>query len=188
MTMLAYCCNGGFNEGKKVIEKTQSEIANKILVPEFHEKIVHLADRIVDNESMYVIGRGQNYPIAQESAIKLQEVSYIHAEAFAGGELKHGPIALISKGIPCIALCAADETFDDIISNATEIKARGGFIIGISPKNNPIFDIWLETPECGIAQGIANLIPVQLLAYELGVKRGNDVDRPRNLAKSVTVF
>ena len=187
MVALAYCCNGGFEEAKKLVEETQKKINEVVFKDKNLDKIKSLAEKIQKHESMYLIGRGQNFPIAQESAIKLQEVSYIHAEAFAGGELKHGPIALIEKGTPCIALCAEDETWDDTISNATEVKARGGFIIGVSPKNNEIFDVWLETPECGLAQGIANLIPVQLLAYYLGITRGCSVDTPRNLAKAVSV-
>ena len=136
---------------------------------------------------MYVIGRGMNYPMALESAIKLQEVSYIHAEGFAGGELKHGPIALISRGTPCIALVANDETRRDILANAMEIKARGGLIIGISPQREDVFDYWIRVPDAGNASPIVNIIPVQILAYQLAVLRKNDPDMPRNLAKSVTV-
>jgi len=125
--------------------------------------------------------------MALESAIKLQEVSYIHAEGFAGGELKHGPIALISKNVPCIALVANDETKHEILGNAMEVKARGGYIIGISPEDNEIFDYWIKVPDAGNASPIVNIIPVQLLAYQLAILRKNNPDMPRNLAKSVTV-
>ena len=128
-----------------------------------------------------------NYPMALEAAIKIQEVSYIHAEGFAGGELKHGPIALIEKGTPLIALVANDDTREDTIKNALEVKARGGYIIGVAPENDPAFDYWLSVPDLPATSPIVNIIPIQLLAYYLSVLLGNDVDMPRNLAKSVTV-
>ena len=109
------------------------------------------------------------------------------AEGFAGGELKHGPIALIEKGSPCIALVANDEVKDEMISNAMEIKSRGGYIIGIAPENNEVFDYWIKVPDVGNASPIVNIIPVQILAYHIAVLRGLDPDKPRNLAKSVTV-
>ena len=186
LTMLAYACAGRLREGKKVLLEASSQI-NDMLNPRYENHIYALARKIKNVESMYVIGRGANYPMALEAAIKLQEVSYIHAEGFAGGELKHGPIALISKGTPCIALVANDETHDDIISNAMEIKARGGFIIGVSPQHEAVFDYWIKVPDAGAASPIVNIIPVQILAYQLAVLRKNNPDMPRNLAKSVTV-
>lgn len=186
LTLLAYAIAGKLDEGRKLLIETSSQI-NDMLNPRYEKHILNLARKIKNVESMYVIGRGVNYPMALESAIKLQEVSYIHAEGFAGGELKHGPIALISKGTPCIVLAANDETRDDIISNAMEIKARGGFIIGISPKREDVFDYWIRVPDVGNASPIVNIIPVQILAYQLAVLRKNDPDMPRNLAKSVTV-
>ncbi|MEK7529101.1 MAG: glutamine--fructose-6-phosphate transaminase (isomerizing), partial [Patescibacteria group bacterium] len=186
LTLLAYCCDGRLAEGKKLLIETASKI-NDMLNPRYEEHILKLAKKIKNVESMYVIGRGINYPMALESAIKLQEVSYIHAEGFAGGELKHGPIALISKKTPCIALVANDETKDEMISNATEVKARGGFIIGVSPTNEAVFDYWIRVPDVGVASPIVNIIPIQILAYQLAVLRKNDPDMPRNLAKSVTV-
>ncbi|HIH16636.1 MAG TPA: SIS domain-containing protein, partial [Candidatus Diapherotrites archaeon] len=112
---------------------------------------------------------------------------YIHAEGFAGGELKHGPIALIEKRTPCIVLAACDETQAEVLSNAMEVKSRGAYIIGLAPQDNEVFDLHLPVPDLGIASAIAELVPVQLLAYYLAVLRGNDPDKPRNLAKSVTV-
>jgi glucosamine--fructose-6-phosphate aminotransferase (isomerizing) len=124
--------------------------------------------------------------MALESAIKIMEVSYIHAQGFAGGEMKHGPIALVEKNSPTIVL-AGDGSDKDVISNAMEIKARGGMIIGVGPKKENVYDFWIKTPDVGVASPLVNIIPVQLLAYHLGVLRGCDVDTPRNLAKSVTV-
>jgi glutamine---fructose-6-phosphate transaminase (isomerizing) len=186
LTLLAYACDGGVQEGKKLLIDTVSQI-NDMLNPRYEDYIMKLAKKIKDVESMYIIGRGMNYPIALEAAIKLQEVSYIHAEGFAGGELKHGPIALITKNTPVIALVANDDTKSDIISNATEIKARGGYIIGVSPENHDVFDYWISVPDTGNSSPIVNIIPVQILAYQLAVLRENNPDMPRNLAKSVTV-
>lgn len=186
LTLLAYACDGGIKIGKQLLINTASQI-NDMLNPRYEEHIMKIAKKIQDVESMYIIGRGINYPIALEAAIKLQEVSYIHAEGFAGGELKHGPIALISQDTPVIALVANDENKKEIISNAQEVKARGGYIIGISPENHPVFDFWIRVPDAGETSPIVNIIPIQILAYQLAVLRKNDPDKPRNLAKSVTV-
>ena len=134
-----------------------------------------------------MIGRGISYPIALESALKIKEVSYIHAEGFAGGELKHGPIALCEKGTPYIILTPDDETYEATLSNAMEIKARGGIIIGISKKKNEVFDYHFPVSDSGIFTIIPQIAIIQLLAYLLAVKRGCDHDKPKNLAKSVTV-
>lgn len=186
LTLLAYACADQLPEGKRILIETVSKI-NDMLNPRYEEHIRSIAEKIKDVESMYVIGKAVNYPMALESAIKLQEVSYIHAEGFAGGELKHGPIALISKGTPCIVLVANDQARVDILNNAQEIKARGGYIIGVSPQQEDIFDEWIKVPDSQETSAIVNIIPVQLLAYHLAVLRQNDPDMPRNLAKSVTV-
>lgn len=186
LALLAYASAGRLREGKHELFQVADSI-NEMLNDSLLHKTRELAKRIKNNNSIYIIGRGLNYPIALESAIKLQEIGYIHAEGFAGGELKHGPLALIEKGTPCIAFVSEDENKKDILSNAAEVKARGGFIIGIAPKNNAIFDYWIKVPDANDLTMIVNLIPVQLLAYYLGVERGHNVDYPRNLAKSVTV-
>jgi glucosamine--fructose-6-phosphate aminotransferase (isomerizing) len=186
VTLLAYASAGRLEEGKRLLMETASAV-NDMLNPRYEDHIKNLAEKICGQENIYIIGRSLNYPMALESAIKIQEVSYIHAEGFAGGELKHGPIALIGKGTPCIALVANDEVKKDIISNSMEIKSRGGYIIGISPENNEIFDYWIKVPDSGVASPIVNIIPVQILAYHLAVLRGCDPDYPKNLAKSVTV-
>ncbi|MBW2963221.1 glutamine--fructose-6-phosphate transaminase (isomerizing) [Candidatus Woesearchaeota archaeon] len=186
LTLLAYACNGGLEEGNEVLKKCIDE-SKELFDEKFVEKIEKLAEKIMNFKDIYVIGRGTNFPVALEAAHKIKEVSYIHAEGMAGGELKHGTIALIDKGTPCVVMVSNDETKNDIISNAMEIKARGGFIIGISPEDNEIFDFWIKVPDVGEASAIVNLIPAQMLAYFLAVKRKCDPDQPRNLAKSVTV-
>ncbi len=185
-TLLAYAVAGRLQEGKLLLMDV-AEAVNDMLNPRYEERIKKLAEIIKDRNNMYVIGRSLNYPMALEAAIKLQETAYVNAHGFAAGELKHGPIALIEKGTPCIALVANDDVKDEMISNAIEVKSRGGFIIGIAPENNEVFDYWLKVPDAGNASPIVNIIPVQILAYNLALLRGCDPDKPRNLAKSVTV-
>ncbi len=184
--LLAYASAGKLKKGKKLLMETASKV-NDILNPRYEKRIRDLAKRIHKKSDIYIIGRGPNYPVALESAIKVQEVSYIHGHGFAGGELKHGPLALIEKGTPCIVLTGNDRMFTETIGNAMEVKARGGYIIGVGPKNHEVFDFWLRTPDVGDASPIVNIIPVQMLAYHLGILRGCDIDTPRNLAKSITV-
>ena len=186
ITLLAYASAGKLSEGRRLLIDTAGKV-NDMLNPRYEEHIRKLAETICNNDHIYIIGRGVNYSMALESAIKIMEVSYIHAHGFAGGELKHGPIALIDKGVPCIALVANDDVRNDVISNATEIRSRGGYIIGVAPENHEIFDYWIRVPDVGIASPIVNIIPVQILAYHLAVLRGCDPDYPKNLAKSVTV-
>lgn len=165
-----------------------SENVKEILKQDFIKRIQDLADYLKNKEHIYLIGRGISYAATLEATIKIKETSYAHAEGLAGGELKHGPIALIEKGIPCIVFAPNDETYDDIISNAQEIKARGGFIIGIGPKSNKVFARFIQTADVGEATIIPQVVISQLLAYYLALKRGiKDPDKPRNLAKSVTV-
>lgn len=151
------------------------------------KKIRDLSRIIKDSEHIFVIGKGLSFPIALETALKIKEVSYIHAEAYAAGELKHGPIALIDKGTPTIVIAPNDDNLTDIISSAHEIKARGGMIIGISPQDNPVYDFHLRVPDLQEATVIPITIIAQLLAYDLAIGRGLNPDKPRNLAKSVTV-
>ncbi len=186
LTLLAYAAAGKLQEGKLLLMNTAGAV-NDMLNPRYEEHIKELALQMVDKKDVFIIGRGLNYPIALEAAIKLQETCYIHAQGFAGGELKHGPLAMIEDGTACIAIVANDETKQDMISNAAEVRARGGYIIGIAPENNEVFDYWLKVPDVGNASPIVNIIPVQILAYHIAVLRGINPDFPRNLAKSVTV-
>lgn len=174
------------HDGKTLLLETSAAI-NDLLNPRYITFLEEIADKIQNHNDMYIIGKSWNYPMALESAIKIQEVSYIHAEGFAGGELKHGPIALIEEGTPCIALVGKDEVTSDIINNVIELKARGALTIGIGPEKHAAFDIWIRVPEVQFAQPIINILPIQILSYFLSLKRGANPDMPRNLAKSVTV-
>ena len=122
-----------------------------------------------------------------EFALKLKESSYIHSEPFAAGELKHGVITLIQKGTPCFVLASNDGVKGEILSSSAELKARGGRIIGIAPFESSEFDVLIKTPDLGDLTIFGNVIVGQLLGYYLGIGRGADPDKPRNLAKSVTV-
>ncbi len=186
LLLIACAMKGELQEGRRLLAEVASKI-NDMLNPRFLTYIKNVAEKIKDQENVYIIGKAENYPMALESAIKIQEVSYVHAEGFAAGELKHGPIALITEGTPCIALIANDEVKQDIINNTMELKARGAYIIGISPENQEVFDEWIKVPDVGVASPLVNIIPTQLLAYYIAVLRGLDPDMPRNLAKSVTV-
>ena len=180
--LLAYADAGHINEGRETLRTAATNI-NDMINPRYEEHIQKIAKQIYQTRNLFIIGRKSLYPMALESAIKIQEVSYINAQGFAAGELKHGPIALIENGTPCIVLGSDQET----ISNAMELKARGAHIIGIAPEKAPVFDQWIRVPDCGRAQAIATIVPVQILAYHLALCKGLNPDMPRNLAKSVTV-
>ncbi len=187
LLLAAYELAGMLKEGKHLLQESAKDIT-KILAPNSIQKIKDVASFLKTKEHLYVIGRGLSYPAALEVTLKLKETAYIHAEGFAGGELKHGVIALIEKGTPCIVIAPNDETYDEIISNAQEIKARGGYIIGIGPKENGVFDSFIQTGDTKEATLMSQVVVSQVLAYHLALKKGlTDPDKPRNLAKSVVV-
>ncbi|MBU0586497.1 glutamine--fructose-6-phosphate transaminase (isomerizing) [Candidatus Micrarchaeota archaeon] len=154
------------------------------------QKIKELAQKIKDSKSIFFLGRGLSYPIAMEGALKLKEISYIHAEAYPAGELKHGPLSLIEEGVPVIALAPSDETKAKMLGNIKEVKARGGFVIALTdnPKLEKEVDAVIEIEKTRAELYPFAMLPaLQLLAYYVSIFRGIDPDRPRNLAKSVTV-
>ncbi len=185
LALLAYELGGRLEEGmgklmdaSRYIYYLTSENARKFLKS--------LSEKIKDSDHLYLLGRELQYPTALEAALKIKEASYIHAEAFAGGELKHGNIALIAKGTPCIVF-SSNETEREITSNAMEVRARGAFVIGVGPKNSDAFDFFIKVRDAGDFNPLVQIIPMQILAYQLALLRGCDPDKPRNLAKSVTV-
>ena len=186
LILIAHALGKKLADGKHLMRGAVRDI-KAWLTPDLSHEIKQIAMKLVKHDDIYIIGRGLNAPLAQEAAIKIQEVTYIHAEGFPGGELKHGPIALIEQRTPIIALIPNDETKRDMESNTMELRSRGAYVIGIAPENSKLFDEWIEVPDLGVASPIASIIPIQLLAYHLAVLRGNDPDKPRNLAKSVTV-
>jgi len=156
------------------------------------EKIVEMAKHLKDASSVFFIGRGINYPLSLEGALKLKEISYIHAEGFAAGEIKHGPFALLTKDTPVVAIVTRDVTYDKIISNIGEIKARGPKVIAIADENDIEIekhaDFVLRFPtNTSLLSCVSITVILQLLAYHVAKLRGCSIDKPRNLAKSVTV-
>jgi len=150
--------------------------------------ISRIVDVVQDINDIYLLGRSIHYPIALEGALKIKEIAYIHAEGIAAGELKHGPLALIDKNTVMIVINPTDATFNDTLSNAHEIKARGATVIGISDKGNEVYDHFIEIPRVSdILYPMLEVIPLQIIAYYLALKKNVDPDYPRNLAKSVTV-
>lgn len=182
--LLAHELAGTSEKGIEDINKAIVEI-KRILEEE--DSIKQLAIELKDKQHMFILGRGVSYPTALESSLKIKEVSYVHAEGFAAGELKHGVIALIEKGTPIIIYNPEDETYDDTLSAAHEVKARGAHVIGISSKHNPVYDTFIRVDNCNDATIMPNVVIAQLLGYHLAVVKGYDPDKPRNLAKSVTV-
>jgi glucosamine--fructose-6-phosphate aminotransferase (isomerizing) len=156
-----------------------------------HE-IESIAQRFKDATNFLYLGRGYNFPVALEGALKLKEISYIHAEGYPAAEMKHGPIALIDKSMPVVFIAPHDSVFDKVTSNVQEVKARGGQVIALTSRAEPSLagklDFEFRIPETiDMLYPILAAIPLQLLAYYIAAKRGLDVDQPRNLAKSVTV-
>lgn len=173
-------------EGQKILEKV-SAAAGKMILEKNSRDIIKLAGILKEKKDLYVLGRGLSYPASLETALKIKEISYLHAEGLAAGELKHGPLALIEKGTPALVFLPDDETYGANLAGAMEVKARGGYIIGVSFKPHEIFDYYVNIPDAKEGTIILNIIFGQLLAYYLAVLRGLDPDKPRNLAKSVTV-
>ncbi|HUD45099.1 MAG TPA: glutamine--fructose-6-phosphate transaminase (isomerizing) [Patescibacteria group bacterium] len=187
LLMTAYTLVGKQKEGCNLLLAAAKDI-EKLLKTQNIAKIKILAKKLKTKEHIYIIGRGLSYATSLEAALKIKETGFTHAEGFAGGELKHGVIALIEKGTPCIVFAPNDETYEEIISNAQEVRARGGFIIGIGPKENPVFDTFFETADIKEATLLPQILIMQLLGYYLALAKGiKDPDKPRNLAKSVTV-
>jgi glucosamine--fructose-6-phosphate aminotransferase (isomerizing) len=146
-----------------------------------------VAHRIADRENLFLLGRGLGYPMALEGALKIKEVTYIHAEGFPAGELKHGVIALVEPGTPVFVYAPAGADEAHMLTAAGEVKARGAYVIGLGPTHHPVFDAHLPVAATGEAFYLSAIAVVQRLAYELALLRGTDPDKPRNLAKSVTV-
>lgn len=170
---------------KELPEKIQNVLDNQ-------DKIKETAERIVSKEHVFFLGRGVDYSLAMEGSLKLKEVSYIHSEAFAAGELKHGTIALIEEGTPVISIATQENLFEKMVSNMQEVKARGAFVASIAQEHNrsveKVSDEVIYIPNCDdMLVPIVAVVPMQLLAYYVSTMKGLDVDKPRNLAKSVTV-
>ena len=187
---LAYAVTDKLAEGKlRAGEAAEFVAAIEKVISTSQPVIEKMAADMKDVNDIYLLGRSIHYPIALEGALKLKELSYVHAEGVAAGELKHGPLALMEKNVLVILLAPHDATYNDSISNAHEIKARGATVIGVSDIKDDIYDHWIEIPHLDqeAFYPIVEVIPLQMLSYYLALVKNADPDYPRNLAKSVTV-
>ena len=190
--MLGRMKNLPLERGRAIVNalKEIPELVQEVLDKD--QEIKRLAKDLSPHNNALYLGRGYNFPVALEGALKLKEISYIHAEGYPAAEMKHGPIALIDENMPTIVIATKDSIYEKIVSNVQEVKARGGKIISIVNKEDKkihdLSDAVIEVPSTIIPlMPIVNVIPLQLLAYYVAIERGCNVDQPRNLAKSVTV-
>ncbi len=156
------------------------------------DQIANYSDYLSRYENVFFMARGINYPVALEGALKLKEIAYIHAEGYPAGELKHGPFALLTDNLPIIAIVAHDNTYDTLLTNIKEVKARDADVIAVTEENDSEIeryaDFVIRTPEVDpIFSPVINSVVLQLLTYYVAKERGCPIDMPRNLAKSVTV-
>ncbi len=190
---------GRQNKNSLIVKKEANLVQQLIKLPKLIKKILtldgkinSLAEQFVEKRNVFFLGRGTHYPVAMEGALKLKEISYIHAESYPAGELKHGPLALIDKDMPVVVIAPNNELLGKLISNIQEVKARGGKLYVFADNSIEISDeenvsvLNMPKVEKEIAP-IVYTVPLQLLAYHVAVLKGTDVDQPRNLAKSVTV-
>jgi glutamine---fructose-6-phosphate transaminase (isomerizing) len=180
------------DEGRRLVAEFEQlpELVARAL--ELQPEVQHVAEAYADVGNALYLGRGVNYPVALEGALKLKEISYIHAEGYPAAEMKHGPIALIDANMPVVCIAPHDHVYPKVVSNMQEVRARGGRIIAITSEGNGdlrhLVEHELRVPACDpLCSPVLTVIPLQLLAYYIALQRGCDVDRPRNLAKSVTV-
>jgi len=175
-------CNGCINPDWEKVSSVISQILSN------NSKVKEIAKNLKDVSDIYVLGRGVHLPIAKEAALKLKELTYIHAEGIPAGELKHGPLALMDSSVYVIIINPNDSTYNDTLNSANEIKARGAKIIGISDKKSNVYDYWVDIPSIDEAlYPLIEIVPIQLLSYYSALEKKTDPDYPRNLAKSVTV-
>ena len=184
--LAAHALSRSLEEGAHDLENTATRLEVLLELEKSEGAIRQVARHIGDHQHLFVLGRNDNYPLALEAALKIKEVSYIHAEGFASGELKHGVIALVAPGTPVLIMAPDGRFRREALAAAAEVQARGAYTIGISPRDENEFDAVLPVSgEPGSMFEAATI--AQLMAYELALLRGCDPDRPRNLAKSVTV-
>ena len=179
-------------DGQEILRELESLPKKIKQILKLNDQIAAIAEKFVDAQNFLYLGRGYNFPVALEGALKMKEISYIHAEGYPAAEMKHGPIALIDENMPVVFIAPKDSVYDKVITNIEEVKARKGRIIAIASENDTeidkLVDYSIKIPDTiRMLMPILTVIPLQLLAYHVAVKKGLNVDQPRNLAKSVTV-
>ncbi|MFQ5639328.1 MAG: SIS domain-containing protein, partial [bacterium] len=190
--LLARMRNIGASKGIKIVNEMKALPEKVADILQNHESIKQIAKEYHQSQNFLYLGRGYNFPVALEGALKLKEISYIHAEGYPAAEMKHGPIALIDENMPVVFIATKDSTYDKIISNIQEVKARSGRIIVIATEGDEDIQqladhVIYVPPTLEFLTPILTIIPLQLLAYYIAILCDCDVDQPRNLAKSVTV-
>ncbi len=170
----------------KNLKKVSAEI-KKLFEPSSIKHLQRVAKYLSKQKHIFILGKGQNFLIAKEGMIKMIEGSYIHAHAMPAGDLKHYAITLIEKGTPVIAILSKDKSYNDVLNAIHEVRARGAYVVALSPEENKGFDMHIPVPDLGEVSAIYNVVPFQLITYYMSVMLGNNVDKPRNIAKSVTV-
>ena len=184
--LLAFAMDNRLEEGIEELGLASHLIEDSLV--RMKDEIPRVVARMNGENDCYYIARGINSAVANEGALKMKEIAYVHAEGLDAGELKHGTLALIRQGIPVVAICPCDYTFSENLANIAEAKARQAFVIGVSDKEDGIFDEWIRIPAVDeLFYPLVTVTPLQLLAYYSAISRGLDPDKPRNLAKSVTV-
>ena len=179
-------------DGQNIIHELQNLTTKAESILKQNDVIEKIAEKYMDSRNFLYLGRGYNFPVALEGALKLKEISYIHAEGYPAAEMKHGPIALIDNDMPVVFIAMKDSVYEKVLSNIEEVKARKGRILAIVNEDDnvieKIVDHVIKIPKTiDMLQPVLSVIPLQLLAYHIAVKKGLNVDQPRNLAKSVTV-
>lgn len=183
--LMAKTVEGKLNQGKENLSKLANDI-ERFFKQNLNE-VEKIADLLLPKRDIFLLGKYQNLQIAKEGMIKIVEAAYKHAHGMPAGDLKHYAITIMEKGVPVIIIVSNDKVKTDLLTAADEVGARGARVIGIAPEDHEQFDYCLKVPDAGEVSAIMNIIPLQLLAYYLAVKMGHSVDRPRNIAKSVTV-
>jgi glucosamine--fructose-6-phosphate aminotransferase (isomerizing) len=184
--LLALTVSGKYEQAQAQVKKLAEELENYFSDNLFN-RIKSIVPELKQPEHFFVLGKGQNFYISLEGALKIKEITYKHFEGFSAGELKHGVIALIEEGVPVFSIVSEDEHKSDLMSAIAEVKSRGAKTYVIGKEDNELFDEFIQAPDAGLLDSVANTIPFQLISYFLGVELGNSPDKPRNLAKSVTV-
>lgn len=185
--LVAKAVQGKLAEGKKQLLAAARMIEKMLADEEYISAIRDLASMLARKEHIFLLGKGQNLQIIKEGMVKIIEGSYIHAHAIAAGDLKHYAITLMEPGVPVVVAVSRDAVKADVLNAVHEVSARGAEVIGVAPENYAGFAAYLPVPDAKETSAIVNIVPLQLLAYHMAVALGNNVDKPRNIAKSVTV-
>lgn len=185
--LIAKTVAGDAKEGRTNLDSTAKQIQKYLDNTDNHKTLIKLSRQLKNAKDIFLLGKNQNFQIIKEGMVKIIEGSYKHAHAIPAGDLKHYAITLMEKGVPVITVLSEDETKPEILNAVSQIAARGAHVIAIAPKNNESFDYHIPVPDIGETGNILNIIPLQLLAYYLARELGNNIDKPRNIAKSVTV-